>query len=84
MAQVSFFPTIIRLSPRTSRLTFQKMDFNLLDMMVYVIFAHLANFNNTYLPTYTTTFTYMPIFEKKSQKFNIWPMLEPCLALYFF
>ena len=45
MAQVSFFPTIIRLSPRTSRLTFQKMDFNLLDMMVYVIFAHLANYN---------------------------------------
>ena len=83
MAQVSFFPTIIRLSPRTSRLTFQKMDFNLLDMMVYVISAHLANYNNTYLPTYTTL-TYIPIFEKKSQKFNIWPVLEPCLALYFF
>ena len=52
--------------------------------MVYVISAHLANYNNTYLPTYTTTLTYIPIFEKKSQKFNIWPVLEPCLALYFF
>ena len=84
MAQVSFFPTIIRLSPRTSRLTFQKMDFNLLDMMVYVISAHLANYNNTYLPTYTTTLTYIPIFEKKSQKFNIWPVLEPCFSSIFF
>ena len=84
MAQVSFFLTIIRLSPRTSRLTFQKMDFNLLDMMVYVISAHLANYNNTYLPTYTTTLTYIPIFEKKSQKFNIWPVLEPCFSSIFF